>query len=244
MPDKGWKPEMILWDLDGTLAYWSSLRVIGHLALAYIRRLALDVSVFAAIVATARAYCRMLGNPGPTCNDRFFNRLMAASLSKSEEEMAAATREMLATPEVEQAVGWFFRPIPEARELIRKLVAKREFRHAVATSPVMPSNFNRQRLAMGGFRPSWFVHVTGSELYSSQKGDPRFFRELLSHVNLPPEKCLMVGNDLGKDVVSKAAGIPMFLLRTKFTRVRESPFGLRPDWEGGYCDLGRLLGLE
>lgn len=244
MPEPGWKPAMIFWDLDGTLAYWSSLRIIGHVAWAYARRLAREVPFLTGVLAAARAYRRMMDNPGPLTNDRYFNSLMASSLGKTDEQMACATREILASGEVEQAVGWFIRPILDARALLQKVIDDGRFRNAVATSPVMPSGFNRKRLAMVGFSPRWFEHVTGSDLYSSRKDSTRFYRELLAHVGLPAEACLMVGNDPAKDLVAKTAGIAVFLLRTGHTRARQPPPDLRPDWEGGYDDLAGRLGLE
>ncbi len=237
-------PEVIFWDLDGTLAWWRSLRVVAHIAWAYLGRLRREVPLLTGALAATRAYRRMLGNPGPRTNDEVFNRLMAASLGRTPAAMADLTRQLLARPEVGAAVDRFLCPIPEARALVQAAAATGRFRQVVATSPVMPSAFNRERLARVGYDPGWFVHVTGSEFYTSQKDDPRFYRELLALAGAPPDRCLMVGNDQGKDLVAKTAGIPTFLLRTEFTRRRPPPPGLVPDWEGGYERLARLLGLD
>lgn len=238
-----WFPDVIFWDLDGTLAWWRSLRVVAHIAWAYLGRLRQEVPLLTGALATARAYRRMLRNPGPRTNDDLFNRLMAASLGRTPAAMADLTRQLLARPEVGAAVDGFLCPIPEAHALVRAAAASGRFRQVVATSPVMPSAFNRERLARVGYDPEWFAHVTGSEFYTSQKDDPRFYRELLAQAGAHPDRCLMVGNDQGKDLVAKTAGIPMFLLRTPHTRLRPPPPGLTPDWEGGYDRLADLLAL-
>ncbi|RCK79089.1 MAG: HAD-superfamily hydrolase, subfamily IA, variant 1 [Candidatus Ozemobacter sibiricus] len=238
-----WRPDAILWDLDGTLAIWTSLQVVGHIAWAYLRRLAREEPWLRALLVTARAWRRMMRNPGPSTNDQCFNRLMAASLGRSPTAIAALTRELLAMPEVGAAVQRFLRPIPVARALVQAAHQSGRFQQAVATSPVMPAAFNRDRLASIGYAPAWFVHVTGSDLYSSQKDSPRFYQELLAHLRLPAERCLMVGNDQGKDLVAGAVGIPVFLLQTPFTRRRPAPAGLFPTWEGGYAELAQRLGL-
>lgn len=241
--EQRWFPEVIFWDLDGTLAWWRSLRVVAHIAWAYLGRLRQEVPLLTGALATARAYRRMLHNQGPRTNDELFNRLMAASLDRTPAAMADLTRQLLARPEVGAAVDGFLCPIPEAHALVRAAAASGRFRQVVATSPVMPSAFNRERLARVGYDPGWFVHVTGSEFYTSQKDDPRFYRELLTQAGALPDRCLMVGNDLGKDLVAKTAGIPMFLLRTPHTRLRPPPPGLTPDWEGSYDRLADLLAL-
>ena len=44
------------------------------------------------------------------------------------------------------------------------------------------------------------------------KPNPDYYREVLSTIGLSPDECVMVGNDVGDDMVAEGLGIRVFLL--------------------------------
>lgn len=44
------------------------------------------------------------------------------------------------------------------------------------------------------------------------KPNPAYFQEILTHANVHPEECLMVGNDTAEDLAAATLGIQAFLL--------------------------------
>jgi FMN phosphatase YigB (HAD superfamily) len=180
-------------------------------------------------------------HPATETNDALFNRALGASLHVSPDEIAWHTRGFLEDPRLAQAISCSITAIPEALALVMEIAGTGLFRQSVATNPVMPSAFNRRRLALSGYDPALFTHISGSEFFSRQKKYPQYYAELLNILGARPEECLMIGNDLAKDLVAKALGIPFFLLETPFTR-RNNPFpGYSPDWTGDYMLLRDLL---
>lgn len=241
-------PRILLWDLDGTLANWTDpLGLTLSLARCWLRHLQIvagaePVSSVRAVFAAAKGFRRVLFNHGSLTNDQLFNRTVAAALAWPVDRVAAITGGLLKDPTQAGIQERFIRGIPEARELVGRLSASHRFRHVVATNPVMPSEFNRQRLVRAGYRPEWFEFVSGSEFFVGQKTDARFYRDLLTILRVSPEKCLMIGDHPRKDGVAREAGIPVFLLRTPWVKERPIIAGLEPTAIGDYADLERMLG--
>ena len=44
------------------------------------------------------------------------------------------------------------------------------------------------------------------------KSNPSYYLEITSRLNVAPEECLMVGNDVTEDMAAKSAGMEVFLL--------------------------------
>jgi FMN phosphatase YigB (HAD superfamily) len=184
----------------------------------------------------------MLHNPGGRTNDALYNRLLSRSIGLPPERLAAITRGMIEDGLLDDLLARSFLPIPEGLRLVEDLARQGRYRQVVATSPAMPASFNRRRLSQAGFAPDWFVHVTGSDLYTSHKRERRFYDELLAHLGTTSDRCLMVGNDLGKDLYCRLAGIPMFLIENAWLHREKQPPGLEPNWSGSYDRLRE--GLE
>ncbi len=238
-----WRPKVLLWDLDGTLAYWTGFGFIPPLVGLFVRALPGKPFRPWALLATAKAYIRVLRNRGPVKNDALFNETLSRSLGVSPSEICEISRRVLGGGEVMDLVGRFIRPIPEALDLVERVRNSGGMRQIVATNPVMPSCFTRDRLAKAGYNPGSFEHFSGSEDHIGQKKEPRFFQELLSLKGLSPEDCLMIGNDVRKDLFALKSGVRTFLMRTRFLQEKGWPEGLQPTWAGGYDLLAKILGV-
>lgn len=235
------KTEILLWDLDGTLVYWENLWVVVRIARIYLGLLHRRFPLINALLGASRAYCRVLKNPGDRKNDALFNLTLSRSLSCSQVEVAALSRELIVEGRLDEPIKHSIRGIPEALALVGEIHEKNRYRQVVATNPVMPEAFNVKRMALAGIHPEVFIHITGSERYSCQKKNSLFYRELLENLGVAAETCLMIGNDVKKDLVSRAIGIPFFLIENPFTQRSGAPPGLSPDASGDYRALRKLL---
>ncbi|MBF0498698.1 MAG: hypothetical protein HQM09_01085, partial [Candidatus Riflebacteria bacterium] len=170
---------VLLWDLDGTLACWESMRVVLEVASVHLGFLRSVANPLQAGLASARAFIRILKNDGPFPNDLLYSHLLGRSLGLPHESVAELTRQMTTSGSLDPAIRRFIRPVAEALLLVRRVHEHGGFRQIVATNPVMPEEFNRRRLELAGFPREWFDFVTGSESFTGQKRNVRFFHDLL-----------------------------------------------------------------
>ena len=101
---------------------------------------------------------------------------------------------------------------PKAAETVRALKA-RGIRVALATNPLFPRIATQKRIRWAGLCPEDFELYTTYEDIGTCKPNPAYYREVLARLDLAPEDCIMVGNDVSEDMMAAAkAGIRGFLL--------------------------------
>ena len=86
------------------------------------------------------------------------------------------------------------------------------YRVVLATNPLFPSIATESRIRWAGLEPSEFDLYTTYENTSYCKPNLDYYRDILKRINCRPEECLMVGNDVGEDMVVEALGMQAFLL--------------------------------
>lgn len=100
---------------------------------------------------------------------------------------------------------------PKASEIVRALKAK-GIRVVLATNPIFPSIATEKRIRFAGLEPEDFELITSYENIGCSKPNPKYYEEILNRINLKPEETLMVGNDVGDDMVAATLGMKVFLL--------------------------------
>lgn len=70
------------------------------------------------------------------------------------------------------------------------------------------------------------------------KPNPDYYRDLLEKVGFAPAECLMVGNDVGEDMIAEEAGMRVLLLTNCLTNKE------RRDIRGNYQQLLQLAARE
>ena len=100
---------------------------------------------------------------------------------------------------------------PAAAETVR-LVKALDFRTALATNPIFPAYATESRIRWAGLEPEDFEFFTSYESIGCCKPNPAYFTEVAKRMGLPPEACLMVGNDAKEDTAALDAGMRVFLL--------------------------------
>lgn len=92
-------------------------------------------------------------------------------------------------------------------------VAKQKgYRVALATNPIFPAIATESRIRWAGLCPKDFELYTTYENFSFCKPNLEYYKEILKRLDVQPEECLMVGNDVGEDMVAAKLGMKLFLL--------------------------------
>ena len=100
---------------------------------------------------------------------------------------------------------------PKALETV-ELVKSLWLRVILATNPLFPAVATESRIRWAGLEPDEFELYTTYENIGWCKPNPEYYREILRRMALPPEECLMVGNDVDEDMIAETLGMKVFLL--------------------------------
>ena len=205
------KIDAVLFDLDGTLlpmdqdtfvkTYFEKLA--AKMATVGYAPQALIDTILAGIVA-------MVKNDGRETNETVFWEVFAARFG---EEKCLADK-----PSFEQFYREDFQTVqavcgfqPAAKDLIQTLKS-RGVRVVLATNPVFPAIATESRIRWAGLQPTDFEWYTTFENSRFCKPNPAYYDEILKNLHLNPSSCLMVGNDVGEDMVAEKCGMATFLL--------------------------------
>lgn len=113
------------------------------------------------------------------------------------------------------------------------------FRVALATNPIFPARATQWRIRWAGLQPEDFELYTAYENSSHSKPNLDYYRDVLARLNVKPEECLMVGNDVGEDMVAEQLGMKVFLLTDCMINKTNVDISVYP--HGGFEDLKAFL---
>ena len=85
-------------------------------------------------------------------------------------------------------------------------------RVALATNPLFPAVATESRIRWAGLLPEDFELYTTYENSSYCKPNLKYYEEILKKLHVKPEECIMVGNDVGEDMITETLGMKVFLL--------------------------------
>ena len=86
------------------------------------------------------------------------------------------------------------------------------YRIVLATNPVFPEIATRKRAQWAGISVDDFDYFTTYENSSFCKPNLEYYKEILGKLELDPEECLMVGNDVDEDMITEKLGMKTFLI--------------------------------
>lgn len=109
--------------------------------------------------------------------------------------------------QVAQACGFN----PEAARTIDRLKAM-GFGLVLATNPLFPAIATESRIRWAGLNKDDFKLYTTYENARYCKPNLDYYREILQKLGLQAQECLMVGNDVGEDMIAQELGMQVFLL--------------------------------
>lgn len=127
---------------------------------------------------------------------------------------------------------------PKAAETVKKL-KKAGVRVALATNPIFPSIATEKRIRWAGLKSEDFELFTTYENSKYCKPNLCYYKELLKQLDVEPEECLMVGNDVGDDMVAEKLGMKVFLLTDYL--INKTDKDISDYHNGGFDELTRFL---
>lgn len=123
---------------------------------------------------------------------------------------------------------------PRAAEVIRRVKAK-GYRAVLATNPIFPAVATRKRMAWAGVNVDDFDLYTTYENSCHCKPNLDYYRDIMSALHVTPETCIMVGNDVGEDMVAAKLGMRVFLLTDCLINLAGADISGYP--QGGFDEL-------
>ena len=99
----------------------------------------------------------------------------------------------------------------KAVRIVEKIKEK-GLRVALATNPIFPAIATKKRIAWAGLSAEDFEYVTTYENSKRTKPNLDYYQNVLTALGASPEECVMVGNDVGEDMVAEKLGMKVFLL--------------------------------
>ena len=236
--------KMVLFDLDGTLLPMDMDEFTGG----YFKLLAKKGAPYgyepqSMVKAVWKGTAAMVQNDGSCRNEDAFWRDFASTYG----EQALKDRPMFDEfymnefQEAKQYCGYN----PKASETVH-WIRDQGLRIALATNPLFPAFATESRIRWTGLEPEEFEFFTTYENIGFCKPNLDYYREVLRRANLSAEDCLMVGNDVGEDMVAADLGMEVFLLTDCLINKAEADINAYP--HGGFDELkayvGTLLGTE
>lgn len=223
----------ILFDLDGTLLPMDQ----DTFAKAYVKGLTIAAEpagyspmiLGAAIMAGTAA---MVKNNGENTNEEVFWHILEKTYGEAIQSDRQMFDEFYATDfqKIKDVCGLE----PKAAELI-KYIKEKGYRVALATNPLFPSVATESRIRWAGLNPKDFELYTTYETSRYCKPNPNYYKEILKQLQVAPEECLMVGNDVAEDMIAENLGMKVFLLTDCLINKNNTDISCYP--QGSFDDL-------
>lgn len=229
------KIQNILFDLDGTLLNSYDLKLRLSIVFEAAR-------AWGAFGKTLKAFDEMKraleSAPNSETNDVKATRAFARVFEL--EEPTARTLLEKSILDIFPRMKKNFYPVPDAREFLEW--SCQNYQIYLATNPVWIPEIVELRVKWAGIDSKVFKSMTHAKRMHSCKPRVEYYEELLTQEKLDPATCLLVGNDMVKDLPAVYAGIKVFILENYLTAV---PIDLPPTaaraWCGRYSALKNLL---
>ena len=125
-----------------------------------------------------------------------------------------------------------------ADKLIKTLKAK-GLRLALATNPIFPSVATECRMRWAGLDQNDFELFTTYENSRFCKPNVKYYEDILEKLELKAEECLMIGNDVREDMVTKSLGMKVFLLTDCLINKDCEDISVYP--HGGFAELFEFI---
>ena len=200
----------VLFDLDGTLLPMDQDKFVGayfKLLTARLATIGYDPKVFGDCLY--KGVAAMVMNDGTCLNEKRFWDVFTAMFGEESMKDKPFVDEFYRTEfnQVQQSCGYS----SMAKEIINTVRA-RGLRPILATNPLFPAMATENRMRWAGLEPEDFEYYTVYDNSHYCKPNPKYYLEILEKIGCKPEECVMVGNDVGEDMLVEDLGMKTFLL--------------------------------
>ena len=229
--------KMVLFDLDGTLLPMDQDIFVKY----YFGKLAAKLaphgyeskSLIDGIWAGTAA---MVKNTGETSYEAAFWNDFASRFGEQVREDMPLFEDFYANDFEEAKKSCGFQPM--AAEVIAKIKSA-GCRVALATNPIFPAVATRKRIRWAGLTPEDFELYTTYENSCHCKPNPAYYEDVVRELGVSPEDCLMVGNDVGEDMIAEQLGMKVFLVTDCIINKQNKDISAYP--HGGFPELVQFL---
>lgn len=150
----------------------------------------------------------MLKNNGEMTNAEFFIRDFANGTLTDKQELWKRFSDFYDN-EFEQ-----FKPLMKPLEGAKAVVSfihRAGLKIVIASNPMFPMNVQMTRLRWAGLDDIPFDLVTSADNTTYVKPRLEYYQQISEKINVPPENCLMVGNDALNDVIASKIRMKTYL---------------------------------
>ena len=151
----------------------------------------------------------MVKNDGKALNEDVFWYVFNSILGRDAKQDLALFEEFYRTEFQKAKDSCGFNPA--AVEAIRQ-IKDMGYRLILATNPLFPAIATHSRIRWAGLNPEDFELITTYENSRFCKPNPDYYREILGKIALDGSQCLIVGIDVGEDMIAGTLGMKTFLL--------------------------------
>ena len=227
----------VLFDLDGTLLPMDQETFIkayfGGLARKLVPHGYDKDALLHAIWEGTRA---MVANRGEKNNEAVFWDTFTALMGERTAKDIVLFDEFYANDfcHVQKACGYD----PRAQRVVKRLKEK-GLRVSLATNPLFPATATEQRISWTGLSHKDFELVTTYENSYHCKPNPQYYTDVFNTLGVTAEECLMVGNDVGEDMITREMGAKVFLLTDCLINKEKKDISVYP--HGGFEELLQFI---
>ena len=229
--------KMVMFDLDGTLLPMDMDEFTGG----YFKLLAKKMAPYgyeadALVKAVWHGTAAMVKNDGKCSNEDAFWKDFSGTYGDKALEDKALFDDFYANEFVgaRDVCGYN----PKASETVR-WIKEQGWRVVLATNPLFPAIATKARIGWAGLDPDEFEFYTTYENIGFCKPNPDYYSEVLQRTGLEAQECLMVGNDVGEDMIAADLGMDVFLLTDCLINKNGEDITKYP--HGGFDDLKAYL---
>jgi len=115
----------------------------------------------------------------------------------------------------------------ELHDLVISLKEK-GFRIILATNPFFPAIGTENRIRWAGYKTEDFELISTYEDFYHCKPNLDYYREVLERIKCKPSECIMIGNDVGEDMIASKLGINVFLFTRNLINLNNDDISLYP----------------
>lgn len=228
----------ILFDLDGTLLPMDQDLFVktfsGILARKMVALKGYDPKQFSTAIWTAIG--RITKNDGSRSNEQLWWDVYCSIIGQQGREDESVFLDFY-NNEFQQVADVCGRD-EMAAEII-SLVKSKGLRPILATNPLFPRPATASRIRWAGMQPEDFELFTTFEDYSYCKPNLDYYRQIMEKTGLKPEECVMVGNDVGEDMIAEKLGMKVFLLSDCLINKNNVDISVYPN--GGFKELKEFI---
>jgi FMN phosphatase YigB (HAD superfamily) len=169
-------------------------------------------------------------NPATTNEDAFMSHFLASGYFDEADKMRDFFEYFYEEgfPQLKE----YCRPFPGIPEMMEKIVKNHKV--VIATNAVFPMKALKDRIAWANLGHLDFELITSYEIMHFCKPHVQYYQEIADRIDVNPQDCLMVGNDMGEDLIAQKLGMKTFLVKDMLIE-KDVPY--RPDWQGRLQDL-------